>query len=131
MPYSDLFLTKKRLTEWGNWCYHIITMGLGYSNRSLIDRLQAEGGIIIQGTAKILVPTNEQAEEVNDLIERLAASQPEGKGKPEWAKVVRIHYTLCDENKEKKVQASKLNERTYYRYLKQAQSWISEQLIVC
>lgn len=125
--HNDLFITKRRLTEWGNWCCQIVTMGLGYSHQSLIAKLQAEGGAIIAGTAKALVPSNERAEEVNDLVERLAVARPNGEGKPKWAKVIRIHYTMRRPNKTK-ILASQLNERTYYRYLRDAQNWLAPYL---
>lgn len=92
---ANLLKAKRRLSEWGNWCYKIITMGLGYSSQSLISKLQSEGGIIVKGTAKMLLPTNDQAEEVNDLIERLARDKPEDESKSVWAKIIRIHYTIC------------------------------------
>jgi len=131
MTYStNLFSTKKRLTEWGNWCYQIITMGLGYSNKSLLAKIKDEGGLIIQGTAKMLVPTNEQAEEVNDLIEQLAAEQPEGEGKPEWAKVIRIHYTMQDKELQERIQCASLPRSTYFYYLKEAQDWLSKYITI-
>lgn len=128
---TDLISTKKRLTEWGNWCCKIITMGLGYSSQSLIAKLQSEGGIIIKGTAKMLLPSNEQAEEVNDLIERLAREQPEGEGKSVWAKVIRIHYTMRDKEMKERVQIASVSERSYYRHLQDAQYWLSNYLSDC
>jgi hypothetical protein len=129
MSYSiDLFATKKRLTEWGNWCHQMVTQGLGYANKSLIAKIQAEGGIIINGTAKMLVPPNEKAEEMNDLIEELAATQPDGEGKPEWAKVIRIHYTMLDKDIQERIQFTLLPRSTYYRYLQDAQHWLSQRI---
>ncbi|PIZ05172.1 MAG: hypothetical protein COY58_00530 [Gammaproteobacteria bacterium CG_4_10_14_0_8_um_filter_38_16] len=125
---TDLLNTKKRLTEWGNWCYRITTMGLGYSNRTLLAKLQEEGGMIIQGTAKILIPTNEKAEEMNDLVEQLAMDKPEGAGKPEWAKIIRVHYTMQEKDIIERIQLTALPKRTYYHYLKCAQTWLSEIL---
>ncbi len=126
----DLLTTKKRLTEWGHWCHKIVTMGLGYSNQSLIAQLQTEGPVIIQSTAKILVPNNEQAEELNALIEQLAAEKPDGEGKPEWAKVIRIHYTMLDKEVPERIQYTFLPRSTYFRYLKDAQHWLSKYITV-
>ncbi|MCW5588112.1 MAG: hypothetical protein KIT27_00480 [Legionellales bacterium] len=131
MAYStDLLTTKKRLTQWGHWCHQIITMGLGYSNQSLIAKLQAEGGVIVRGTTKMLIPTNKQAEELNDLIEQLAAEQPDGEGKAEWAKVIRIHYTMPDKDVQERIQYTSLPRSTYFRYLKDAQNWLSKYITV-
>lgn len=125
---KNLIKTKKRLIAWGNWCYKIVTMGLGYSSQSLIAKLQSDGGIIIKGTAKVLFPTHQEAEEVNDLIERLAANRPDGEGKLAWAKVIRIHYTMADKGIKERVKMASLSERTYYRYLQDAQDWLSNYL---
>lgn len=126
----DLLNTKKRLTQWGNWCYQITTMGLGYSHKSVIAKLQEEGSIVILGTAKVLAPSNEQAEEMNALIEQLAEQKPQGAGKPEWAKTIRIHYTMQDKDIAERIQAASLPRATYYRYLKDAQEWLSQYLSI-
>lgn len=123
-----LLNTKKRLTQWGNWCYQITTMGLGYSHKSLIAKLQEEGGIVISATAKQLVPTNEEAEEMNALIEQLAQQKPQGAGKPEWAKTIRIHYTMQNRDILERIQYSAFARATYYRYLQNTEEWLSQSL---
>lgn len=129
MPTSkEIYWVRKRLIEWGNWCYHIVTMGLGYSSRSLLSQIQQACGIVIQGTAKALFPTNAEAEEMDTLVEKLAAAAPEGAGRPEWAKIVKIHYTLHKDDNKLKIQASGLTRATYYRYLEEAQIWFLKQL---
>jgi len=129
MTYAtDLLTTKKRLTEWGHWCHQITTMGLGYSHHSLIAQLQTEGPVIIKSTAKLLVPNNEQAEAVNELIEQLAAGPPVGAGKPEWARVIRIHYTMPNKALQERLQCTALPRSSYFRYLKQAQHWLSKYM---
>ena len=128
--HIDLLNTKKRLTQWGNWCYQITTMGLGYSHKSLIAKLQEEGGIVISATAKVLVPSNEQAEEMDTLIERLAEQKPQGAGKPEWAKTIRIHYTMQHKDIAERIQSTSLPRATYYRYLQDAQEWLSQYLSI-
>ncbi|MCX7124268.1 MAG: hypothetical protein NTU49_00650 [Gammaproteobacteria bacterium] len=129
MKYSiDLLNIKRRLTEWGHWCYQITTIGLGHSHRSLIAKLEEEGDLIIQGTAKMLVPTNEQAEEINHLIEQLAEQKPQGAGKPEWAKIIRIHYTMQNKEIAERIQSAALTKRTYYRYLHDGEEWLSQYL---
>lgn len=125
---ADLLSTKKRLIEWGNWCYRITTVGIGYSNRTLLAKLQEDGGIIIQGTAKILMPTNEKAEEMNELVEQLAMDKPDGAGKPEWAKIIRVHYTMQEKDIIERIQLTTLPKATYYRYLQSAQEWLSQSL---
>lgn len=126
----DLLNTKKRLMQWGNWCYQITTMGLGYSHKSLIAKLQEEGSVVISATAKMLVPSNEQAEEMNTLIEQLAEQKPKGAGKPQWAKIIRIHYTMQDKDIAERIQSTFLAKATYYRYLQDAQEWLSQYLSV-
>ena len=69
-------------------------MGLGYSHKSLIAKLQEEGSVGISATAKVLVPSNEQAEEMDALIEQLAEQKPQGAGKPE-SSCSRLAGTLC------------------------------------
>lgn len=125
---NQLFITKKRLTAWGNWCHHIVTMGLGYSNQSLIAKLQQEGGMIIKGTNTLLIPSNEDAEEIDALLNQLAANEPNGVGKPQWANVVRIHYTQRHKNNAAKALSVHLNERTYKRYLHHGINWLADTI---
>lgn len=129
MAYSiDLFSVKKRLTEWGCWCEQIVTCGLGHSHQSLLAKMQNNGGVMIRATNKNFAPNNPRAEEVNALIEGLARCSLGNFCKPEWAKVLRIHYTMLDRSVKERVFHASINERTYYRYLKEAQSWLSEHL---
>ncbi len=129
MSSLDLFETKKRLTAWGNWCYKIITQGLGYSSHSLLAKLQAEGGMIIQGTAKMLLPSNEEAEEIDDLLIRLSNAKPLGEGKENWVKIIRIHYTMLDKTIKERIKTATVSERTYYRYLQEGEMWIGKCLM--
>lgn len=126
--FVDVLGTKKRLTEWGNWCYKITTMGLRYSNKSLIAKFQEEEGVVIQGTAKMLAPTNEQGEEINNLVEKLAEQKPQGLGKPELAKILCIHYTMPNKDIADRIRSTSLARATYYRYLRDGEEWLSQYL---
>ena len=126
MSYSnDLFITKRRLREWGDWCYQVTTMGLKYSHRSFVAKLQDEGSVMIHGTTKMLAPTNPQAEEVNDLIEEMGQQTPQG---AKWANIIRVHYTMQDKEIEKRIKSANLPKTTYFRYLRGAEEWLSQYL---
>ncbi len=125
---KELFLAKKRLTEWGNWCDFIVTQGLGYSSESIVSRMSRGGITKIAGQAKLLIPTNERAEEIDELIELLAVNGPGEEGKRSTAEVIRVHYTMREKEPNEKVNFLKMNRRTYYRRLQEGQNWIAKHL---
>jgi hypothetical protein len=125
---NNMLYTKKRLNEWGYWCYQIATMGLSYSSKSLLSQIASSGGDVINPTVKALVPVNEKAEAINDIVERLAANKPKGHGRSDLAKVLRLHYAMFDDDYRLKIQASGLAEHTYYRHLKKAHQWVADHL---
>ena len=102
---NNFFLTQKRLTAWGRWYHQVVTLGLDYSHQSLLGRIVAEKGFVITSTAKQLAPPNSEAEEVDELLEYLAAQTPQGEGHADWVRITRIHYTLAEKNYTEKVQA--------------------------
>ena len=126
---QESYLIAQRLAEWGRWCHQVATMGLGYQHKTLLARVEEEQGTVIQSTATYIAPRNERAEEVNELIELLAETEDKGGiGKREWAEVIRIHYTMFQNDYKTKLNVSGLSRQTYYRYLNEGQSWLLRRL---
>lgn len=117
----DLEPTRRKLRNWGHWCRSIITMGLGFSKKSLLGQLIDSKGVLIKGTVKDLAPENEYAEVVEQLVNELAQIDFNK------AKVLYVHYTLNTNNKEK-FEKTNLPRTTYFRYLAEAEEWINERL---
>ncbi len=113
--------TRKRLQEWGEWCHFILTMGLNYSSKSLIAQLQDAKGMLISDTSGKICPKNDNAEEIDELVNCYA------KENPKKARVLSIHYVDEGEVK-KRIERSNLPKHTYYRYLLCAEKWINKYL---
>lgn len=120
----ELEETRKKLRNWGQWANSILDMGQGYSKRSVIGKLIDSKGELTRSTAKKLVPDNEDAEMIDELINKLAEK--------EFAKarVLRIQYT-SDESRQIKILKSKVSKSTYDRYLSNAVYWINDKINQC
>ncbi|MCP4473004.1 MAG: hypothetical protein GY821_00220 [Gammaproteobacteria bacterium] len=123
------YLIRYRLQEWGRWYCCIMTAGLGYSGQSCLDNLCKNKGTMIASTAQSVVPDNPAAEAVDQLIVNLAKPKPDGVGKPQWVKVVRIHYTFLNQPETEKLKAAKLSRSTYYHYLRQCERYLAPRLL--
>ena len=113
--------TRKRLVYWGEWCQLILTMGLDFPSKSIIGQLGDNKGVMIRSTGSVLTPENENAEEVDELVNLYAQEAPE------QARVLSIQYAT-EGNTSNKIKQSQLSRRTYYRYLSSAESWINKHL---
>lgn len=61
-----------RLEEWAHWYSRGCYMGLGYPNQSTIAALKEYQGVMIKTQGIKPIATNEQAEEIEDLMKELA-----------------------------------------------------------
>ncbi len=111
--------TRKKLRQWGHWCNSIMTMGLCFSNKSIVGQLIDAKGTLIKSSVELLAPENETAEKIDELINQFAEHQFEK------AKVICIHYTMIASN-ELKIKKANVSRATYFRYLSVAERWISE-----
>lgn len=122
---TSIILVQKRLVEWGHWSYKIETMGLSYSSESIFMQLAKEHGMLSSN-----FKFQEQVEEMETLIERMAAVEVGFEARVNWGKVVRLHYTRFQEKIPLRIQLSHLSRPTYYRYLSDAHEWLAEQLFL-
>lgn len=124
MEYQEeinLLATKEQLRSWAYWCNDIITMGLGYSKKNIIAQLIETKGEVIKGTNPHLLPENRQAEIIDQLINEYAVNHRKK------AQVLVSHY-VDNSSIKNKIAFSKLSKPSYYRYLKEAEIWLSRQL---
>ncbi len=120
----DIYLedVRKRLRTWGHWCNAILAMEVGFSGQSLISHLVNFKGFIVSSTADSIVPENEEAEEVDELVNQFA------KISPEKAKILWIHYTTFIRVTER-IKKSELGKTTYFKYLAEAEKWVNQHLV--
>src|SRR5438034_1235617 len=78
-----------RLKHWADWYVRGKTTGLGYPTCSVEFRLMLYGNLI-QTTKQVVLPTNEEAEEIENLIREL-----EGYDET-MAQALRIQYISKD-----------------------------------
>lgn len=122
MAYElNLAETREKLRHWGIWYNSIISMGLGFTDKSLIGQLIDAKGELIKSSYKSLVPENQEAETIDALIIQLAETEFEK------ARVLGIHYAL-NVSSNQKIQKSNLPRTTYFRYLTVAEEWLSQRL---
>ena len=117
----DLTYTRNRLKQWGLWCRAILTMGLNYSSKSIIEQLAKHRGTLTKNTLAQLAPENFEAEEIDYWINQYA------KEDGTKARLLLLHYAAEGKISEK-LDIVKLPKYAYYRQLEQAERWISRQL---
>ncbi|PIQ43231.1 MAG: hypothetical protein COV52_01820 [Gammaproteobacteria bacterium CG11_big_fil_rev_8_21_14_0_20_46_22] len=117
----NLIETKQRLRHWADWCHDIITMGHSFPSKTIIAQLIDAKGELIRSTNATLAPDNDEAEEVDELINLYA------KDYPERARVLVLHYLNPEKTKDK-IDLSKVSRPTYFRYLDDSEEWISKHL---
>lgn len=123
MDYQNRNLpeTKQRLREWAGWCHDIELMGLDYPSKTIVAKLIEAEGEIIRSTNNALAPDNENAEEVDELVNLYA------KDHPKQARVLVLHYTNAKKTKEK-IDLLKVSRTTYFRHLDDSEEWMSRHL---
>ena len=72
-----------------------------------------------------MLPSNTETEEIDELLELMASSESDVAGKPQWAKVIRTHYTMRGKTKVERLSSTGVSTCTYARYLNQGHSWIA------
>jgi hypothetical protein len=117
----NLIETKQRLRNWADWCHDILTRGHSFPNKTIISQLIEAKGEIIRSTNTLLAPDNEEAEEVDELINLYA------KDYPGRARVLVLHYSNTEKTKEK-IGLSNVSRPTYFRYLDDSEEWVSKHL---
>ena len=78
---------EMRLQAWGRWARTASDGGLGYAGRTIEGRLRAEGGVLVRsGTGRHVEPVESGAEQMDRLVVRLGAVQPQ------WPEMLRKYY---------------------------------------
>jgi predicted DNA-binding protein (UPF0251 family) len=71
-PENMLAYVERRLTEWGDWFARGNVYGLGYPPCSVEYRLMREGIVRTNPAGQKYTPMNENAEEIEKLVQELA-----------------------------------------------------------
>ncbi len=72
LPEQMLAYVERRLTEWGDWFARGNVYGLGYPPCSVEYRLMREGIVRTNPAGQKYTPINENAEEIEKLVQELA-----------------------------------------------------------
>jgi hypothetical protein len=111
---------EDRLNEWAEWFCHGNWYGLGYSPSTTIYRLMTEG-IIVKGAISNMLPTNENAEEIEALIYEM------WKQNEDLANAVRINYLTQGSVRHKSKKFSIHRNRLTFQ-LDLARQWLAGRL---
>jgi hypothetical protein len=112
---------KYRLEIWGEWYSRGCDSGLGYSRKNIIARLCEEGGVLINGTGHKKLPTNVEAEEIEEIVKEIFQKQRD------QAIVLQIRYFHPEEH-EFAARRNGYTKTQYYSHLKLAHKWIEGYL---
>jgi len=75
-PEHMLTYVERRLEEWGHWYSHGNLFGLGYPPCSVEYRLMREGIVRTTPAGQRHTPINENAEEIEKLVQEMALQNP-------------------------------------------------------
>jgi hypothetical protein len=117
----NILIAQRQLIKWGNWCKLIISSGLGFSSVSLLGQIEKYKGEIVKSSAKMLFPSNIEAEEIDSLIIELS------KKSLKQANVLYKHY-VDEASSLDKVKRIGCSKDSYYRLLRDGEQWIAANL---
>lgn len=84
------YYVHERLQQWARWHTKCMQNGLGYPPLSVEGRLQRDGGVLPKSTAPLHLPSNPDAEEVDELMNAL------GQYDMTLAEAIKIQYLERD-----------------------------------
>lgn len=113
--------TERRLIEWAEWAKSRQDGGLGYPNRSVEGRLKDDGGVLPSSQYKSEVLLNEQAEEIESLIQIMSVKFPI------LATIIKMEYLHADPLVIKAARLQ-MSRTQFMRYRDQAKAWLDGQL---
>lgn len=115
------YYVHERLREWAQWHLKCVMNGLGYPSLTVEGRLYRDGGLLPKSTAPLTLPTNPDAEQMDELINELASYDKA------LAEAIKVKYmgrhTLYQEAKLRQIPLPTLKHS-----LRLAKTWLAAKL---
>lgn len=117
------FYLRYRLKQWGGWCSWLLRDHLQYPSKSICKRLMDEGGILIRGTSNAVMPYNEAAEEIDDLVAELIEDDHDC----HLGIALRCNY-IPTTTFSQRANLAEMPPDTFRRYVREGKRWLDGRL---
>lgn len=111
-----------RLDVWADWYHRSKDNHLGYSNTNILERLREMGGYYIKATGQKPLPSNFEAEEIEQLVREMHQQDPK------MALALRRYYQTDSDLIGHTLKAFKMSYTQQMVHVNRARAWLAGRL---